>query len=108
MDIYWPSVELPWDTRFSSLPNLWKPAFALSYALALVVLIHAARAGRKSWSVTLTLAALIGFLGLTSSTLTPIAIVLWAGLEADSSYTVQTRRTHRHGATLSARPRDLQ
>ena len=90
MDIYWPSVELPWESRISSLPNLWKPAYPLSYALAFVVLIHAARRGRKSWSATLTLAALVGFLGLTSSTLTPIALVIWAGLEA--SHLMQSRR----------------
>ena len=82
MDIYWPSVELPWSSRLSALPNIWKPAFALSYALSLVVLAHAARAGRKSWSATLTLAALIGFLGLTSTSLAPIVLVLWTGLEA--------------------------
>ena len=40
MDIYWPSVELPWDYAvYDALPNVWKPAFALSYALAFIVLM---------------------------------------------------------------------
>ena len=90
MDIYWPSVELPWDTRFSSLPNVWKPAFALSYALTFVVLMRAAHAGRRSWPAALTLATLIGFLGLTSTSLAPIVFVLWAGLEA--AHLIQSRR----------------
>ena len=90
MDIYWPSVELPWDTRFSSLPNVWKPAFALSYALTFVVLMRAAHAGRRSWPAALTLAALIGFLGLTSTSLAPIVFVLWAGLEA--AHLIKSRR----------------
>ena len=82
MDIYWPSVELPYTSRYDTLPNVSKHAFTLAYALAFVVLMRAASARRRSWPAALTLAALIGFLGLTSSTLTPIALVLWAGLEA--------------------------
>ena len=64
------------------LPNIWKPIFPLSYALALVVLARAARAGHRSWLSMITLAALIGFLGLLSTSLAPIVFVLWAGLEA--------------------------
>ena len=90
MDIYWPSIELPWALWFFALPNVWKPAFTLAYALAFVVLMHAARAGRRSWPATLTLAALIGFLGLASTTLAPIMLVLWAGLEA--IHLIQSRR----------------
>ena len=82
MDIYWPSVELPYASRLEALPNIWKPTFTLSYALAFVVLTHAARAGRRSWLSVMTLAALVGFLGLTSSSLAPIVLLLWAGLEA--------------------------
>ena len=81
MDIYWPSVELPYASQFSALPNIHKPTFILSYALTLVVLAHAVRAGRRSWLSVITLAALIGFLGLTSTSLAPMLFVLWAGLE---------------------------
>ena len=63
------------------MPNIWKPTFILSYALAFVVLAHAVRAGRRSWLSVTTLAALIGFLGLTSTSLAPMLFVLWAGLE---------------------------
>ncbi len=82
MDIYWPLVELPYASHLEALPNVWKPTFTLSYALALVVLARAAHAGRRSWPMTLTLAALVGFLGLTSTSLAPMVFVLWAGLEA--------------------------
>ena len=55
------------------------------------MLAHAAHAGRRSWLSVTTLAALVGFLGLTSSTLTPIVFVLWAGLEA--IHFIQSRRS---------------
>ncbi|MCY3800463.1 MAG: hypothetical protein OXG46_02680 [Chloroflexi bacterium] len=90
MDIYWPSVELPYSWRGEALPNIWKPIFPLSYALALVVLARAARAGRRSWLSMITLGALIGFLGLLSTSLAPMVFVLWAGLEA--VWLVQCRR----------------
>ncbi len=86
-DIYWPLLELPGNPV---LPNIFKPPFTLSYALAFIVLARAAHAGRRSWLSVTTLAALIGFLGLTSSTLTPIVFVLWAGLEA--IHLIQSRR----------------
>ena len=90
MDIYWPLVELPYASHLEALPNVWKPAFTLPYALALVVLARAAHAGRRSWLSVITLAALVGFLGLTSTSLAPIMLVLWAGLEA--VWLVQHRR----------------
>ncbi|MCY3800349.1 MAG: hypothetical protein OXG46_02095, partial [Chloroflexi bacterium] len=80
MDTYWPSVEL-WRSWYPEMPNITKHAFTLSYALAFVVFAHASRAKRRSWFSILTLAVLIGFLGLSSSTLAPIALFLWAGLE---------------------------
>ena len=86
-DIYWPLLELPGNPV---LPNILKPPFTLSYALAFIVLARAAHAGRRSWLSVTTLAALIGFLGLTSSSLTPIVFVLWAGLEA--IHLIQSRR----------------
>ena len=77
-EIYWPSA----DSYSGELPNISRPTFTLSYALAFVVLACAACAGRRSWLSVITLAALIGFLGLTVSTFAPIVFVLWAGLEA--------------------------
>ena len=91
MEIYWPSVELPYASRFYALSNIWKPTFPLSYALALVVLARAASASRRSWLSVITLAALVGFLGLTSTSLTPIVFLLWAGLEA--IHLIESRRT---------------
>ncbi|MCY3800481.1 MAG: hypothetical protein OXG46_02770 [Chloroflexi bacterium] len=80
--IYWPSVNLPWASINEALPDIYKPALTLSYAAAFVVLSHATRPRRRSWPFVIALAALFGFLSLTSSTLTPIVFVLWAGLEA--------------------------
>ena len=90
MDIYWPAVELPYASHLYALAEIWKPAFTLSYALAFVVLAHAARARRRSWLSVITLAGLIGFLGLTSTSLAPIMFVLWAGLEA--IHLIQSKR----------------
>ena len=89
-DIYWPFLSLPLNSLYDMPPNIWTPSFTLSYALAFVVLERAARAGRRSWPAILTLAALIGFLGLTSSTLAPIIFVLWIGLEA--VWLIQSKR----------------
>ncbi len=87
MDIYWRAEQ---SHYFSVLANVSKPAFTMSYALVFVVLVHGARARRRSWLSVITLAALIGFLGLASSTLAPIALVLWAGLEA--AWLIQSKR----------------
>ena len=86
-DIYWRVGE---SHYFAVLANVSKPAFTLSYALAFVVLARAAHARRRSWLSVTTLASLIGFLGLTSSTLAPIVFVSWAGLEA--IHLIQSRR----------------
>ena len=87
MDIYWRAEQ---SHYFSVLANVSRPAFTLPYALTFVVLARAACAGRRSWPATLTLAALIGFMGIASSTLAPIALVLWAGLEA--VWLIESRR----------------
>ena len=80
-DIYWPHVELSpiahvWDV----LADIWKPGFPLGYAVTFVVLNHAARHERWAWREVLMLAALVGFLGLLSTTLVPVVLVVWAGL----------------------------
>ena len=78
-DIYWPHVELSAKV-FDVLSNIWKPGFPLSYAVAFVVLQHAASHERWSWQATLTLAGLVGFLSLLSTTFVPVVLVVWAGL----------------------------
>ena len=89
-DILWPSVELQQRAPYYALPNIWKPAFTLSYALAFVVIAQAVSARRRSWPAILTLAALVGFLGLISTSLAPIMLVLWAGVEA--IHVIKSRR----------------
>ena len=80
-DIYWPPVELSPDSRLQeTLADIWKPGFPLSYALAFVVLQHAAQHNRWSWPQILTIAGLVGFLGLLSTTLVPVVLVVWTGL----------------------------
>lgn len=84
-EIYWPAEwqlsEIA-EVKRASLPNIWKPAFPLAYALAFVVLERAAQARGRSWPASLTLAGLIGFAGLLATSLTPLVLGLWAGLEA--------------------------
>ena len=78
-DIYWPSLEAANASLHYMLPNIFKPPYTLSYALMFAVLAHP---GRRSWLSVTTLAALVGFIGLLSTSLVPIVFVLWAGLEA--------------------------
>ena len=80
-DIYWPTVgaSFSWE---HTLPDIWKPSYPLAYALAVVVLERTVHGAGRIWPVALTLAGLVGFLGLLSTTLTPVVLALWAGLEA--------------------------
>ena len=80
-DIYWPHVGLPWASESSALPDIWRFVYTLAYALAFVILEHAARVKRRSLPAALTLAGLVGFLALLATTLAPIVLALWAGLE---------------------------
>ena len=79
--IYWAPAE-PAGTALGSLPDIWKPQFTLGYALAFVVLAHAALRDRVTWQGSLTLAGLVGFLGLLVTTLAPVVLAVWASLEA--------------------------
>ena len=84
-DIYWPTVELSSNVMpplTGLLPDIWKPAFPLGYALVFVVLERTACSERLSWPAVVTLAGLIGFLGLVTPTLVLAAVVVWAGLAA--------------------------
>lgn len=80
--VYWPEVSLPWQTRFEATPpNIWKPLFVLGYALAFVALERIARGCGRSWPGALTLAAVIGFVGLVDEPIALVTIVLWGLLE---------------------------
>ena len=81
-DIYWPSAGQPWVAREATLPNIWKPSIPMAYALAFVVLERAAHGENRSWPGVLTLAGLVGWIGLLATTLAPLALALWAGLAA--------------------------
>lgn len=87
MDVYWPTPGQSWEVqvgkfREAALPDIWKPGFPLAYALLVIVLERAASASDRSWPATLTKAALVGFIGLSAASLAPLALVLWASLEA--------------------------
>ena len=91
-DVYWPHVELSASATFSHvLADIWKPGFPLGYALAFVVLNFAARHERWSWGETLTLAGLVGFLGVLSTTLVPVVVIAWGGLAV--MHFLRARRT---------------
>ena len=86
-DIYWPSLDVVHASLHYVLSNIYKPPYTLSYALMIAVLAHP---GHRSWLSVTTLAALVGFIGLLSTSLVPIVFVLWAGLEAVSF--IESRR----------------
>ncbi|MDE2990052.1 MAG: hypothetical protein OXU21_03155 [Chloroflexota bacterium] len=97
-DVYWPHVELSSTAHISDVvADIWKPGFPLSYAVTFIVLSHAAQSDRWSRGASVALAALVGFLGLLSTTLVPIAGILWAGLAA-----LHFQRIRRTGSTASA------
>ncbi|MCY4114244.1 MAG: hypothetical protein OXG33_09955 [Chloroflexi bacterium] len=83
-DIYWPSVAFPPNATpwGQALADIWKPAFTLGYALAFVVVERAAHADRRSWPAAVTLAGLVGFIGVLAATFAPVVLAVWAGLEA--------------------------
>ena len=99
-DVYWPLVELPWASERAALPDIWRFVYTLSYALAFVVLEHAARVERRTWPAALTLAALVGVLGLLATTLAPFVLALWAGLEAVALVRSRRDRSALGGAAL--------
>ena len=81
-EVFWPSVQMLGDSPNIEIQNIGRPSFIFSYALAFVVVAQAARGKRRSWPAVIALSVLIGFLGLTSTSLAPIVFALWAGLEA--------------------------
>ena len=94
MDIYWPSVELPYASQFSALPNIHKPTFILSYALAFVVLAHAAP--HRTPVVALgDYASCADRVSRSHFDLArPDAVCPLGGPRRDLVYSIQTRRVH--------------
>ena len=77
-DIYWPLVEWPWATEIAvAPPNIWKPFFVLTYALAAVILERLATSRARSRVAALTLVALLGFLGLVGEAMALMTLALW-------------------------------
>ena len=93
--IWWGPVEAA-GTRLGSIPDVWRPAFPMGYALAFVVVAHAARSSRHL-AGSVTLAGLVGFLGILVTTLVPVVVLLWAGLEF-----LHLVRARRAGAAIPA------
>ena len=82
-DLFWPEASLHWQTRYeASPPNIWKPPFVMAYALTVIVLTWAASLRPRSWPAVLTLAALVGFIGLLSEEIALLTLALWGALEA--------------------------
>ena len=82
-DVYWPLAELPktWPTE-ATPPNIWKPPFLLSYALAVVILERLTSRVDEGWPLPLGLALLVGFLGLVDETVALTVLGLWVLLAA--------------------------
>ena len=82
-NVYWPEASLNWQSQFAaSPPNIWKPPFALAYALTVVVVTAVAGSRGQSWTAALTLAALVGFVGLLSEEVALVILACWIVLEA--------------------------
>ena len=103
-ELYWPPSQFPWPNRHEVPPgNISWPSFPLAYALAFIVLERAADSSRRwSWRSALTLAALLGFLGLVSEAAALVVLVLWAILEAVPVLRGWRRRTDRAQGLLRA------
>ncbi len=77
---YWPTVELPgaWSPyNETPPPNVWKPPFPLAYVMSLVVLERVTARVDQRWLGSLSLALLIGFLGLVEETVALTVLGLW-------------------------------
>lgn len=103
-ELYWPPSQFPWATRHLAPPgNISWPSFPLAYALVLIVFERAADSSRqRSWRTALTLAALLGFLGLVSEAVALVGLALWAILEATPVLTGRQDHTERAKAALRA------
>ena len=102
-DVYWPVVELPWSSEQHGVPpNIWKPAFTFSYGLAFVALERIVAAAHRAWPATLTLATMIGFLGLLDETVAPIALAVWIVVAVADVLRSRPQRSQYAAAVLRA------
>ena len=90
-EAYWPPPPPNMGLPSGALPDIWLPTFTFAYALSLVVLERAICACPSGWILRLTIAALVGFLGLAQTGVVPVVLVLWAGIEA--AHLVRLRRS---------------
>ncbi|MCY3959010.1 MAG: hypothetical protein OXG65_12035 [Chloroflexi bacterium] len=83
--LYWPTPEWPWPyPEPHAVPaNIWFLRFTLAYGLALTVLERLTAGPRPpAWPAALTVAALIGFVGLIEEAVALTVLGLWGLLEA--------------------------
>ena len=91
--LYWPEVSLQWQGEHeASPPNIWKPLFALAYAVAFSILERATARERRDVTCHVLLAILLGFLGLVDEAVALTVLLLWALFEAERF--VRIWRTH--------------
>ena len=82
-EVYLPTLALPWAAEIEASPaNIWRPGFVLAYALALTALGRIIATRDKGWSAKLTVALLLGFLGLVDEAVALVVLGLWMVLEA--------------------------
>ena len=82
-EVYLPTVALPWAAEIEASPaNIWRPGFVLAYALALTALGRIIATRDHGWSAKLTVALLLGFLGLVDETVALMVLGLWMVVEA--------------------------
>ena len=104
-EVYWPAQEWPWKSPEpqASPPNIWKPFFTLGYALVFTVLERATASERSFAMVApLTLAALVGFLGLLEETLALTTLGVWGVAEVARVLTARPTRVNEFGAVKRA------
>lgn len=106
-NVYWPAAEWPWTLPEpqASPPNIFKPLFTLGYALAFTVLERMTAYPRPGALLThLTLAGLVGFLGLLEEAVAVVTLGVWAVVETSRVIAARPRRIRdlamAKGATL--------
>ena len=76
--IYWPETESQWLSELDGSPaNIWKPGFVLTYALVMILLMNLFCTRKHSLLKDLTLALMVGFLGLLSAEAALLTLGLW-------------------------------
>ena len=82
-EVYLPTVALPWAAEIEASPaNIWRPGFVLAYALAIAALERIVANRGQGWSTRLTVASLLGFLGLVDEAVALVVLGLWMVVEA--------------------------